>query len=284
MAAPAVFEFTAANERGSAQAGDELPAGGPVTLRVRSNAPRRSGRRSGTATSCCRAIAAKGSSPFPRRPTRRSIASRFVRQRPAGRACGCSATRSTCEARCRRASPRARPTLDRFEAAVRRTRTEGWSTETDPTSLAAVDLRPRRDRAGAHLSIRPGDRRRPRTSSRRWASTTPDGIEPFDRLTFDARADKPMRISVQLRAPVNPGFQERWQRSVYLEPTDRPISVFFDDMTPVGATQTVRPPLSAVRQHRVRRRPDEHPARNLGANRAALGCGWNGSRESWLRS
>ena len=39
MAAPAVFEFTAANERGSAQAGDELPAGGPVTLRVRSNAP-----------------------------------------------------------------------------------------------------------------------------------------------------------------------------------------------------------------------------------------------------
>jgi hypothetical protein len=38
MAAPPFLEFTAANAQGSAQAGDELRAGGPVTLRVRTNA------------------------------------------------------------------------------------------------------------------------------------------------------------------------------------------------------------------------------------------------------
>ena len=56
-----------------------------------------------------------------------------------------------------------------------------------------------------------------------------------------------MRVSVQVRAPVNPGYQERWERSVYVEPTDRPISVFFDDMTPIGTTQTYRPALPNVR-------------------------------------
>ena len=56
-----------------------------------------------------------------------------------------------------------------------------------------------------------------------------------------------MRISVQVRAPVSPDYQERWERSVYLEPTDRPISVFFDDMTPIGMTQTYRPALTSVR-------------------------------------
>ena len=56
-----------------------------------------------------------------------------------------------------------------------------------------------------------------------------------------------MRVSVQLRAPVNPDYQERWERSIYLEPTDRPVSVVFDDMTPIGTTQTFRAPLPNVR-------------------------------------
>src|SRR4029077_9839193 len=39
VATPPSFEFTAANERGTVHEGDELGVGGPVTLRVRSNAP-----------------------------------------------------------------------------------------------------------------------------------------------------------------------------------------------------------------------------------------------------
>src|SRR5439155_1611036 len=39
IASPAAFEFTAANARGTVHEGDELTAGGPVALRIRSNAP-----------------------------------------------------------------------------------------------------------------------------------------------------------------------------------------------------------------------------------------------------
>jgi len=38
-ATPASFEFTATNEHGTVNEGDEIGVGGPVTLRVRSNAP-----------------------------------------------------------------------------------------------------------------------------------------------------------------------------------------------------------------------------------------------------
>jgi hypothetical protein len=40
-------------------------------------------------------------------------------------------------------------------------------------------------------------------------------IAMYDRLVFTARADKPMRVSVQLRASQGEG--ERWHRSVYLD-------------------------------------------------------------------
>lgn len=246
MAAPAVFEFTASNERGSAQGGDELPAGGPVTLRVRSNAPAPfkasvwkgdellSGDRSeGEFT-----VSAPADPAVYRVEIRTENGSGprlwllgnpiYVRgSKPAN-------------------NPPARPSSTSSKRLFDERGTEGWSTETDPTSLAAVDLR--RGTTAPELAFRfglaTGDTK---DQFAALGVTTPDGIEPFDRLTFEARAEKPMRISVQLRAPVNPDYQERWERSVYLEPTDRPISVFFDDMTPVGATQSVRPPRSAVR-------------------------------------
>src|SRR5262249_45108543 len=39
VATPASFEFTASNDHGTVREGDELGAGGPITLTVRSNAP-----------------------------------------------------------------------------------------------------------------------------------------------------------------------------------------------------------------------------------------------------
>jgi len=63
---------------------------------------------------------------------------------------------------------------------------------------------------------------------------------------FTARASRPMRISVQLRVPDGPEGQ-RWQRSVHLDETARPITVMFDDMMPRGATTSARPALSVVR-------------------------------------
>jgi hypothetical protein len=122
----------------------------------------------------------------------------------------------------------------------------GWSTETDPTSLAAFDVL--RGTSTPELALRFGLATGDGTDQfAALGVLTPDGVAPYDRLTFEARSEAPMRVSVQLRAPVNPNYQERWERSVYLEPTDRPISVFFDDMTPIGTTQTYRPQLPNVR-------------------------------------
>ena len=58
-------------------------------------------------------------------------------------------------------------------------------------------------------------------------------------------ADRPMRISVQLRAP---GGEEgeRWHRSVYAEPSSRLVVVPIAEMTAAGPTRTPTPRASAV--------------------------------------
>jgi hypothetical protein len=51
-------------------------------------------------------------------------------------------------------------------------------------------------------------------------------------LAFAGRADRPMRISVQVRARAG-GDDCRWQRSVYLDPTPREVVIAFHDMRPL---------------------------------------------------
>jgi len=68
-------------------------------------------------------------------------------------------------------------------------------------------------------------------------------LETCDRLQFRASADKPMRLSVQMRAPTRPGGQ-RWQRSVYLDTEPRDITVFLDDVRPVESGSSWYPDLS----------------------------------------
>jgi hypothetical protein len=67
-----------------------------------------------------------------------------------------------------------------------------------------------------------------------------------DRLTFKARADRPMRVSVQLRAPTSPPDGERWHRSVFVDTVPREISVRFADMRPRGVTRTPKPALETI--------------------------------------
>jgi hypothetical protein len=78
------------------------------------------------------------------------------------------------------------------------------------------------------------------------ALTMPVGpLADYDRLTFTARALRPMRVSVELRMPDGADGQ-RWHRSVYLDETPRTVSVFFDEMTPRGEVSRRSPDLSAV--------------------------------------
>ena len=69
-------------------------------------------------------------------------------------------------------------------------------------------------------------------------------IAMYERLLFTARANRPMRLSVQLRAPGGEG--ERWSRSVYLDSMRRTVDVAFDDFRPLASTSTSRPDLSKI--------------------------------------
>jgi hypothetical protein len=66
----------------------------------------------------------------------------------------------------------------------------------------------------------------------------PNGAAPFDRLTFTARAEHPMRISVQCH-PL--GRAEGWQRSVYLDEMNREYTIRFDEAAALGTTGALHP-------------------------------------------
>lgn len=79
------------------------------------------------------------------------------------------------------------------------------------------------------------------------AVVLPEGarLKLFDRLSLRASADKPMRLSIQLRKP--DGAQgQRWHRSIYVDQTPRDVTVPWNDMTPVGRTDTFRPDLARI--------------------------------------
>jgi len=69
-------------------------------------------------------------------------------------------------------------------------------------------------------------------------------VAMYERLVFTARADRPMRLSLQLRAPGGDG--ERWRRAVYLDSTPRTIDVAFADFRSVGSASASPPDLSKV--------------------------------------
>jgi hypothetical protein len=71
------------------------------------------------------------------------------------------------------------------------------------------------------------------------------GLGRTDRLQMRVRADRPMRIWVQVRASTR-GGGERWGQSIYLDDTFRTVEVFFDRFQPLGATSSATPPLDAV--------------------------------------
>jgi hypothetical protein len=71
-----------------------------------------------------------------------------------------------------------------------------------------------------------------------------EDLSRFDRIVFDAGADKPMRISVQLRIRTATG-NVYWRRSVYLDHRTREMVVKFADLVPVADAPPV-PPLSEI--------------------------------------
>jgi hypothetical protein len=117
-----------------------------------------------------------------------------------------------------------------------------WRAEQDPSSTAT--LREERGPDGApgfvlRFSLGGGAPARQAVAAVHPAT----GLSEYDRVMFRGRADRPMRVSLELRVPAT---GERWRRSIYLSPESREVTVFLDNMRPVGHTATWRPDVSKV--------------------------------------
>ena len=89
--------------------------------------------------------------------------------------------------------------------------------------------------------MRSGRARRP-GSTRRWCAEV-EGPDAFDGVRFVARADRPMRVSVQVRLLGG----QRWRRSVYVDATARPIAVALQEFEPAEANSVLRPTAARIR-------------------------------------
>ena len=70
------------------------------------------------------------------------------------------------------------------------------------------------------------------------------GLTAFDRVRFRVSASAPMRVWVQLRAPV--GNTERWGRTFYAETGPRIVDLALATFAPIGVTSSSQPPLDRV--------------------------------------
>ena len=77
------------------------------------------------------------------------------------------------------------------------------------------------------------------------AIDTPEGLAASARLAVTARAEQPMRVSIQLRG--GEGVTDRWERTVFVDRFAEDRTVDFDDLVPVGQTHTLKPPLASIR-------------------------------------
>jgi len=248
-ATPASFEFTATNEHGTVNEGDQLGVGGPVTLHVHSNAPPQF-------TTIVWANASILSANHHEQDFSVEAGAEPAVYWAEIRATGIPHLELLSWVRSnpiyvRTADPW--PEIPSVAAATLSTplftgTAEGWRAEHDPTSLAAVEsvsmaggteLRFRYGLAGGTPSGQVGA----------LVCDTPQGLAAYTRLTFSIRAERPMRISVQLRAGDDQGesARDRWKRTVYVDTTTQDHTFAFDEFTPVGKTHLVKPPMEGIR-------------------------------------
>jgi hypothetical protein len=237
VATPPSFEFTATNAHGTVHEGDELVAGGPVTLRVQSNAPPgfttivHEGMTTIATTQDARDLTVHASE----RP-----AAYWAEIRSIGRLPDATWIRGNpVYVRRPDAPPRppahpapatSRPIFDGRSA-------EGWHVEYDSTSVAAVELA--QGATGAELRFRFGlAGGTPIAQVAALVVATPSGVARSDRLAVTIRAERPMRVSVQLRAAAadRPG-EDRWQRSIYVDVAAQERTISWREFAPVGPTQ-----------------------------------------------
>ena len=115
-----------------------------------------------------------------------------------------------------------------------------WHGESDPSSAVHVDTG---SAGGRNLGLRYTLGSGPAANQFAAASSpAPPSLSEFRGLTLTARADHPLRFTVQLRAKGD----RRWRRSIYADTTARTVSIAFDDMRPVAPNAEAHPPLASL--------------------------------------
>ena len=243
-ASPAAFEYWATNEATRAEEGGSLSTGAAVSLHVRSNAP-----------DSYQTIVWKD---------RERLAERTDREfeLPVGSGPGVYSIEVRRDGRSGPAWIISNPVyvgervaLDATPQPVARRAVrslfdgrslQGWSREADSLSAAALDIATLFTGGAVHLryGLAGGAAVGQFVAA---AVDTPTGTEDAAGIAFRVRAGSDMRMAVQVRADVPGATPERWERSVFVTANDGDHVVRFADMTPVGATQSPRAPLEAVR-------------------------------------
>lgn len=118
-----------------------------------------------------------------------------------------------------------------------------WAIERSPSATGSFVMEPDGEGTTLRFSFGLGGGH-PAGQYAALASTAavPDHV---DRVQMIGRADRPMRLSVQLRQPGGRDGQ-RWRRSVYLDQRPRAIMIPLDEFEPVGATTTPRPDAALI--------------------------------------
>ena len=289
FATPPSFSFSATNAHGSAQAGDELEIG---RAGVASRAQQCSAWVDDQSWQGTRILASERSHDLvdsDRQGNRESIVPKSASTIAMARKHGCSATPSTC-----RSSGVPKPFADSDPQRPRRWRSPLWtgdrradgtwsSTRTQPDRWKRG--RPTARSICRSVTVFRAIRLVGKSAALVWgpAPGTPAGmLAAYDRVTFQARAERPMRISVQLRALASDGRpRRRWQRSVYLDATEQDRTVLFRRDGREPQYQSAQTAARRGQRCHVRRRHDEYQARIV---RAVLGQGRGVRRNRDLES
>jgi len=98
-----------------------------------------------------------------------------------------------------------------------------WRVEKDPSSSGRVSA------GGGVVTLEYKLHEGPRASQFVAAAVDLNPADSFETIAFRGRADRPMRLSFQVRVLPD---DSRWVRSVYLEPTEREVFIKVKDLQP----------------------------------------------------
>ncbi|HET9270681.1 MAG TPA: hypothetical protein VFO31_21030, partial [Vicinamibacterales bacterium] len=114
-----------------------------------------------------------------------------------------------------------------------------WTVEQDPSSTGTIQKET--DALSFTFTLGPG------ALASQYAAlvTTAAGDRPLERIRFTGRAERPMRLSVQIRTPGGADGR-RWRRSVYLDQTPRVIDLALSELEPVGPATALKPIVARV--------------------------------------